>query len=63
MRNHTIDDFADACYDTNTVEQLKAALAAPRDSLDPVIDCREWGLDYLEWREAIQDALRRLQAR
>lgn len=63
MRNQTIDDFADACYDTNTAEELKAALAAPRNDFDCLSDCRAWGLDYLEWREAIQDALGRLEAR
>ena len=65
MRNPTIDEFADACYDTNTAEQLQAALEAPQDSLDGdcISDCRQWGRDGWEWREEIQEALCRLQAR
>ena len=63
MRNPNIDEFAGACYDTNTIAELQAALKEPQDSPDCLSDCRLWELDYEEWREAIADALGRLQAR
>jgi hypothetical protein len=62
MRNPKFDEFADACCGMNTVEQLQDALNEQQHSPDCLSDCRLWKLDYEEWREAIADALVRLQA-
>lgn len=45
--------FAEACYNTNSIAELEAALAGPADQTD----CDTWGLTKAEWREQIKIAL------
>ena len=45
--------FAAACYDTNTISELRAALDGEADP----IDMREWSLSADEWREQVETAL------
>lgn len=45
--------FAAACYDSNTVAELEAALRGPVDEND----CKEWNITPEQWREQIQLAL------
>ena len=45
--------FAAACYDSNTVAELEAALRGPANEQD----CREWGITAEEWRESVEAAL------
>lgn len=46
--------FAAACYEQNTIEDLKSALE--RDRADAA-DCATWQLTDAEWRQQIQLAL------
>ena len=46
--------FAAACYDSNSIEEIRAALA---QSKADATDCREWGITPAEWREQLQQAL------
>jgi len=46
-------EFAEACMDMNTAQELRDALAdGPDDG-----DCQEWGLTHEEWRTAVNEAL------
>lgn len=45
--------FASACYDSNTVAELEAALQGPVDESD----CKAWKITPEQWREQIQLAL------
>ncbi len=45
--------FAEACYNTNSIEELQAALAAPAD----VTDMKQWGLSEDEYFKQIQLAI------
>jgi len=46
-------NFAVACHDTNSVEELKGALQGTPDKTD----MDEWGIDETQWRLAIGCAL------
>lgn len=46
--------FAEACYNQNSVDELRACLLGKEADLT---DCKEWGISATEWREAIQKAL------
>ena len=45
--------FAEACYNQNSIEQLRTALTSPADETD----MKEWGLSKEEYFEQIQLAL------
>lgn len=47
-------DFTTACYEQNTVDELREALAQPEAD---ATDCETWGLTADEWRAAIRTAL------
>jgi hypothetical protein len=46
--------FAEACYDTNTPEELLERLNQVEADK---YDCEAWGINSSEWREAIKAAL------
>lgn len=46
-------EFAIACYDTNTLDELSGALRS--DKADKT-DMQEWSINEQEWREAITAA-------
>lgn len=46
--------FAEACYEQNTTDELRDALA--QGSADAA-DCQEWGISASEWRASIEAAL------
>lgn len=45
--------FAEACFNDNSVAELREALAGPADATD----CETWGISADEWRAAIEQAL------
>ncbi len=45
--------FAAACYDQNSIADLRQALAGPVDATD----CATWGITADEWRQQIEAAL------
>jgi hypothetical protein len=47
------NNFAVACYEGNSIEELREAL---RNDADPV-DCDQWGISPEEWTNAIEAAL------
>lgn len=49
--------FAAACYNQNTIEELKEGLSGPADQAD----MKAWGLTADEWRQQIQMAINQLQ--
>lgn len=51
--------FRDACYDTNTAQELREALTLPEAD---ATDLREWDITPDEWRDAIKDALSEREA-
>jgi hypothetical protein len=53
--NRLLTGFSEACYDTNTIEDLIEAL---EDRSADKIDCQAWQLTPTQWREAIAEALR-----
>lgn len=53
-----VKSFAVACYDTNSIEDLKNSLNIGADA----IDCKEWGISENEWNEAVNAAISDLQA-
>src|SRR5271157_368027 len=59
--NHTSDsqisEFAEACYNGNTIEELEERLRRPQD----YTDMREWNLSEDEWIAAIRMALKRMK--
>ena len=46
--------FAEACYDTNRVEELEAAL---KQRAADKTDCDTWRITPTQWRAAIAEAL------
>jgi hypothetical protein len=50
-----VKEFADACYDQNSIKELQDAIAGKADTAD----MKEWGISAREWRAAIADALSR----
>ena len=51
-RDHD-NNFAIACYDMNSLDELVAETGEPDKQ-----DCREWGISGDEWRAAIDAAIR-----
>jgi len=47
------NNFAVACYEDNSVNELRQALAGDPDEYD----CREWSISPEEWRDAIRAAI------
>jgi hypothetical protein len=45
--------FAEACYDQNSLKELKFSLTGAADETDMLI----WGLTEAEWREALKIAV------
>lgn len=50
-----LEGFAEACYDTNTFEDLISALESRTADKG---DCKQWNLTPTQWRYAIGQALR-----
>ena len=50
--------FAEACYNTNTIEELEVALKQEADEADMA----EWGITEQEWHEQIKMALEEKKA-
>lgn len=50
--------FAEACYETNSPDDLREMLGCPADP----IDMQAWGLTAVQWREEIRTALRQMEA-
>ena len=46
--------FAEACYDTNSIAELEAAL---KQRAADKTDCQEWKITPTQWRAAIAEAL------
>jgi hypothetical protein len=46
--------FAEACYDTNSVAELEAAM---KQRAADKTDCEEWKITPTQWRAAIAEAL------
>ena len=57
INNIESNSFAAACYDSNSINDLKAALAGAADKNDMA----EWGLGETEWREQIELAIAALE--
>jgi hypothetical protein len=55
-----LSGFAEACFDVNTIEQLRDALAGSDQELRE--DCAEWNLTASECRNAMQEAVSALEA-
>ena len=51
------NEFAAACYDMNSIEELEAALINPDKA-----DMREWGLTKSEYKEQIIIAIEELKS-
>ena len=49
--------FADACCDSNTVEELREALANGVEHYSCEPDCAQWGMDEDEWLAGLRGAL------
>jgi hypothetical protein len=48
-----MNDFMRACYEINSISELKEALKGPADKTD----MKEWGITSNEWYQAIDVAL------
>ena len=53
IQNKQVRDFATACYDGNSINDLRIAVNSDADA----IDCRSWGITEIEWKQAINAAL------
>ena len=51
IRHERTRAFATACYDTNSVDELRAATEADET------DMQQWGIDENRWHEAVSAAL------
>ncbi|MCE2029308.1 hypothetical protein [Sessilibacter corallicola] len=49
-----VKEFATACFDMNSIEELEAP-HAPENADES--DCAEWGITAEEWSQAIEAAL------
>lgn len=49
--------FAAACYDSNSIDDLKMALVGSADAND----CAAWDITAIEWREQIELAIVAMQ--
>jgi hypothetical protein len=49
----TLNGFAEACYNQNSIAELINALRGEPDEAD----CKEWNMSRQDWRDAIADAL------
>jgi len=54
MTDERLTGFAEACYDQNTVDELREAL---RQRSADKYDCGAWCITPTQWRAAIQSAL------
>ena len=54
MSEKQLTGFAEACYDTNTVAELEAAL---EQRAADTTDCEIWEITPTQWRAAIAEAL------
>lgn len=52
-QDHSLSAFAEACYDSNSYENLLAALDNEADTTD----CKDWDISAEEWKESIKQAL------
>lgn len=52
-QDHSLNGFAEACYDDGNFEELVTALDSDADTTD----CQSWGITAEEWRESIKQAL------
>ena len=52
-QNHSLNGFAEACYDDGNFEELAIAL----DSAADTTDCKNWDISAEEWKESIKKAL------
>lgn len=57
IRDDRTRDFAEACYDGNTIEQLEDTTFSPDE-----FDMKDWGLTAEQWHEAVNAALADLKA-
>jgi len=48
-----LKEFAEACYDQNSVSELAGSLNSEADQAD----MEAWGIDAEEWKQAIEQAL------
>lgn len=53
-----VKEFAIACYDGNSVEELKSALSVNADEND----CAEWNISAAQWKVAVEAALAEMLA-
>ena len=52
--------FAEACYDTNSIAELEAAL---KQRAADKTDCQTWNITPTQWRAAIAEALEAKKAK
>lgn len=52
-RDRALAGFAEACYDNNSVDELRGFASATPDA----DDMAAWGIDADEWRQAQREAL------
>lgn len=52
-QDHSLNGFAEACYDDGSFEDLASALNNEADATD----CKTWNISAEEWRESIKQAL------
>lgn len=52
-QEHSLNGFAEACYDDGNFEELAIAL----DSAADTTDCKNWDISAEEWKESINQAL------
>ena len=52
-QDHSLNSFAEACYDDGSFEELATALDNDADTTD----CQSWGISGEEWKESIKQAL------
>ena len=52
-QDHSLNGFAEACYNDGSFEELVTALDNEADATD----CKDWGINAEEWKESIKQAL------
>ena len=55
ITDDTTRAFAEACYDTNSIEELEG-------SVPDEVDMKQWGITAEQWQEAVQAACTDLKA-
>ena len=53
-----MNDFAEACYEMNTIDELAAALSSDADETDMAT----WSITAQEWRDQIAEAITELES-